>query len=203
MRKLFFVLTALLFVPIVSNAQIELEVKDGAYRAKDSSWTSSGITADPEAMKYVKKFPQAIEEPDTPILVKEGEVVGFSLKSFLKKERKLKNHFIVYKKNNISFFKEVEMIDMSLYIIIMIIFSGLSLIISNLTYNKRFSGVLISLSLAFFLLVLVKLLTNSSLIVILLCILIGALAPKLIYSNKKVYKITSISLYILLAVYII
>lgn len=139
MRKLLFALTALFFVPVISNAQIKLEVSEnGAYRAKDSlEWTFSGITADPEAMEFIDQFPKAIEEPDTPILVEKE-----SWFSFFKKEKKSREYFIIYEKesNNISFFSEVKIKDIGLNMYIIAVISIIvlaALLIPSCIYGSK------------------------------------------------------------------
>jgi hypothetical protein len=139
MKKLiaFFVFV---FVATICSAQVELEGnKEGVYRIKENTqeWAPSEITAEPEAVKYIDNFSQAISAPDIPILVGQSEKI-LKLKPVFKKLVEVEEHFIVYKEDgdSIGFFIKVKKREEPSYLILFSIASILLMVISNILFKK-------------------------------------------------------------------
>lgn len=145
------ILLAFFFVTTICSAQIELEGnKEGVYRVKEDTqeWALSGITAEFEAIKYVDKFPQAINDPGTPILVKQDKKV-LKLKPVFKELVEVKKNFIIYNNSTeaINYLETKETKEEFSYLVLIIVASLILIIISTILFKKAKKH---SLSIIFF-----------------------------------------------------
>ena len=133
MKKLL-IFSALVLATICS-AQANLQTnKEGDYRQKHLG----GITAQPEALKYESKFPEAISKPGKKILVEKSEGI-LRLKPLFKKQTEIKECFIIYdsKTKNISYIRKppLEKEEPS-YLILLSVSPIFLMIISNILVRK-------------------------------------------------------------------
>ncbi len=206
MKKLLFIF--LFFLVTICNAQIKLESnKEGTYRVKEKTeeWIPSEITSDLEAIKYLDKFYQAIQNPGTAILVERNEK-KLKLKLVFKKLVETEEQFIVYKEasNNIHFFTNVETKEESSYLILLSITSMFLMIISNALYKRRKDGAAAAFAFAVFLIAASAAFVAAFTAFGLFLIAASAAAFAFVaFVTDKDYKVTSIKFYILMALYIV
>lgn len=133
----------IIFMTAICTAQVKLEVnKEGAYRVPATvEWTVSVITADQEAIKYIDKFPQAIQG-HAPIIVWRKEKV-LKQKLIFNKLVEVEEHWIFYNSQtkNIDYIKGPPSKEerFSLFILLGLI-SVIFMIISEIKLKKKDQG---------------------------------------------------------------
>jgi len=135
-------LLILFFVTTVCISQIELEYsQEGVYRIKEGSqeWASSKITAEPKAVKYIDRFPQAINNAGEPILV-EKNAKTLKLKPVFKKLVEVEARFIAYNDFTkvISYFELKKIQEETYYLVLFSFLSIFLMMISNIFFKKDY-----------------------------------------------------------------
>jgi hypothetical protein len=144
MKKLLVIPVALIALHL--SAQVKLEGnKEGVYRIDEDAqeWVPSKIAAEPEAIKYLDKFFQAISNPGEKILVEMSEK-RLRLKLPFRREVEFKKSFIFYntQTNNIEYAEDDPVLkEEPSYLILFSITSILLMVIFNILFKKGYLGV--------------------------------------------------------------
>lgn len=214
MKKVKYLFAVLVFITTACATQTGLEDKSNTeIRKKYPELASLGVTAEEEALKYLDRFPSAVDNPSKLILVKERK--SFSkLKLAFKAIKRVEKHFIVYDKvdNRVYFFIKTEMREETSYIIILFLVSILLFLRAVNYINNWDDGngffllavamalpltVLITLSTIFFNSILLTIFTGLVLFGIVIFISMIFFAIISIYFEMRYYSLISILFYIL------
>jgi hypothetical protein len=140
MKNLILILL-LFFVATVCSAQVELEAnKKGKYRVKEDAqeYATSSITAEPEAIRYIESFSEAIENPNSFISIDKSEKI-IKMTGLFKASKEFKEKGVLFNsdENKIVFIEKKEEREEKSFILILAIISVVLIIISNILYNKN------------------------------------------------------------------
>ena len=137
---------------LVCNAQVELEVnKSGVYRAKQEAqdFVASNIVAEPEALKYIERFSEAISSPYSLILVEKSEKI-IKMTGFFEVLKEVNEKAILFNsnENKVVFVEINEERKEKSFLLIFGLISITLMILSNILIRRKRNRVLLTASFA-------------------------------------------------------
>lgn len=213
MKKLVAFFVIVLFTMICSahcSAQMKLEKNNkGDYRFKTDTleWVNTNIVAEPEAIRYIKNFSQAISAPNSFILIEKSEKILKMVGPFkaLKKTTE-RGIYFDSSENKIVFIEKKEELEIITPLLIFGMLSVILMIISSiLKKEKRAYAALTTAALAALVVALTTFIVATVITALVAATALGAalVVAATAESNHKASKIFVVIYYIIMTAYFI